>query len=203
MDISVKRLTDICGSLFGLLVFAPFLLGISLLVRIFLGSPVLFKQVRPGKNAKPFTIYKFRTMTDRRGSTGQLLPDAERLTRFGSFLRTSSLDELPELYNVLKGDMSFVGPRPLLVEYVPLYNDFQARRQEIRPGITGWAQVMGRNALSWDDKFAYDIWYVDNQGFWIDIKILFLTVASVLRRNGIDSDENVPMPKFTGNGRDS
>lgn len=193
-----KRAFDLFVSLTGLIVAAPLLLGLALLVRIFLGSPVLFRQVRPGMNAEPFEILKFRTMTDAVGPDGELLPDSERLTRFGRFLRASSLDELPELWNVLKGEMSLVGPRPLLMEYVPLYNQQQMRRHAMRPGITGWSQVNGRNAISWDEKFALDIWYVDNQSMLLDLKILFMTVASIVKREGINASQDVPMPKFTG-----
>ena len=167
-------------------------------VRRKLGSPVFFCQTRPGLNGKPFKMVKFRTMTDARGPDGQLLPDADRLTSFGRFLRASSLDELPELWNVLKGDMSLVGPRPLLVEYLPLYSPEQARRHEMRPGITGWAQVNGRNALSWDDKFKLDVWYVDHRSMWLDIKILWLTVRKVLVREGISAAGEATMTRFTG-----
>lgn len=194
----MKRALDIVASLVGLLLLSPLLLLLALLVRIFLGSPVLFRQVRPGMDARPFQILKFRTMLDANGPDGEPLPDAQRLTRFGRFLRASSLDELPELWNVLKGEMSLVGPRPLLMEYVPLYDATQRRRHEVRPGITGWSQINGRNAISWDEKFALDIWYVDNRSLWLDVKILFLTVAAIVRRDGINSSEEVPMPKFTG-----
>jgi lipopolysaccharide/colanic/teichoic acid biosynthesis glycosyltransferase len=193
-----KRALDIMASLAGLILLSPLLLLLALLVRIFLGSPILFRQIRPGLDANPFEILKFRTMLDATGPDGSPLPDAERLTRFGRFLRASSLDELPELWNVLKGEMSLVGPRPLLMEYVPLYNDSQRRRHAVRPGITGWSQVNGRNAISWDEKFALDVWYVDNRSMLLDFKILFMTVASILRRDGINATENVPMPKFTG-----
>ncbi|MEQ1539362.1 MAG: sugar transferase [Sphingorhabdus sp.] len=198
-----KRAFDIIVSLIGLIVAGPVLLIVALLVRIFLGSPVLFRQQRPGLNAEPFEILKFRTMTDSVGSDGQLLPDKDRLTAFGRFLRASSLDELPELWNVLVGDMSLVGPRPLLMEYVPLYNDRQMRRHDARPGITGWSQVNGRNAIGWNEKFALDVWYVDNQSMLLDIKILFMTVAAIVRRDGINASENVPMPKFTGSKGDA
>ena len=174
------------------------LLGLIWLVRRKLGSPVFFRQVRPGMNGKPFEMVKFRTMTDERGPDGQLLPDAVRLTPFGRFLRSSSLDELPELWNVLKGDMSLVGPRPLLMEYLPLYSPEQARRHEVRPGVTGWAQINGRNAISWEDKFKLDTWYVDNQSLWLDIKILWLTVKKVLVREGISAPGDATMPVFTG-----
>ncbi|MBK8375868.1 sugar transferase [Sphingorhabdus sp.] len=193
-----KRAFDLFVSLTGLIVAAPLLLALALLVRVFLGSPVLFRQVRPGQGTKPFEILKFRTMTDATGTGGVLLPDSERLTRFGRFLRASSLDELPELWNVLIGEMSLVGPRPLLMEYVPLYNEQQMRRHAVRPGITGWSQVNGRNAISWDEKFALDIWYVDNQSMLLDLKILFMTVASIVKREGINASQDVPMPKFTG-----
>lgn len=193
-----KRSFDILISFAGLVVAGPLLLILAVLVRIFLGSPVLFRQQRPGLDAEPFEILKFRTMTDAVGPDGELLPDKDRLTAFGRFLRASSLDELPELWNVLVGDMSLVGPRPLLMEYVPLYNDSQMRRHDARPGITGWSQVNGRNAISWDEKFALDVWYVDNQSMLLDIKILFMTVGSIVRRDGINASENVPMPKFTG-----
>jgi lipopolysaccharide/colanic/teichoic acid biosynthesis glycosyltransferase len=193
-----KRAFDIVVALVGLVFAAPILLILAVLVRFYLGSPVLFRQVRPGLSAQPFAILKFRTMTDAKGPDGELLPDKDRLTRFGRFLRASSLDELPELWNVLTGKMSLVGPRPLLMEYVPLYNEQQMRRHHVRPGITGWSQVNGRNAIGWDEKFALDIWYVDNQSMLLDIKILFMTVGSILRRDGINASENVPMPKFTG-----
>ena len=195
---TAKRAFDIFVSLTGLIVAGPLLLIVASLVRIFLGSPMLFRQQRPGLNAKPFEILKFRTMTDTVGPDGALLPDKDRLTGFGRFLRSSSLDELPELWNVLKGEMSLVGPRPLLMEYVPLYDETQFRRHAMRPGITGWSQVNGRNAIGWDEKFALDVWYVDNQSMLLDIKILFMTVASLMRREGINASENVPMPKFTG-----
>ena len=193
-----KRAFDIIVSLVGLIVAGPVLLIVAVLVRIFLGSPVLFRQQRPGLNAQPFEILKFRTMTDALAADGALLPDSDRLTAFGRFLRASSLDELPELWNVLKGEMSLIGPRPLLMEYVPLYNDTQFRRHAMRPGITGWSQVNGRNAIGWDQKFALDVWYVDNQSMLLDVKILFMTVSSLVRREGINASENVPMPKFTG-----
>ncbi len=167
-------------------------------VRRKLGSPVLFTQVRPGLHGKPFRMVKFRTMTDARDSSGALLPDAKRLTPFGRFLRASSLDELPELWNVLRGEMSLVGPRPLLMEYLPLYSPDQARRHEVRPGITGWAQVNGRNAISWADKFALDVWYVDHRSLWLDVRILWLTVRKVLVRDGISAAGEATMPKFEG-----
>jgi lipopolysaccharide/colanic/teichoic acid biosynthesis glycosyltransferase len=168
------------------------------LVRIRLGAPVFFRQRRPGLNGQVFEMIKFRTMTNECNSRGDLLSDAERLTTFGLFLRATSLDELPELWNVIKGEMSLVGPRPLLIEYLPLYSKEQARRHEVRPGVTGWAQVNGRNALSWEEKFALDVWYVDNQNFWLDVKILFMTVQKVFLRDGISADGAVTMPRFSG-----
>ena len=194
----LKRFFDLTASFFALVLLALPILLLMLLVRIKLGTPVFFRQVRPGLHGKPFVMIKFRTMTDQRGPDGQLLPDAERLTSFGRFLRSTSLDELPELWNVLKGDMSLVGPRPLLMEYLPLYSDEQARRHETRPGITGWAQVNGRNTIEWPEKFVMDVWYVDNQNFWLDIKILFLTIKKVLVRDGISAEGEATMPKFTG-----
>ncbi len=190
----IDLLTAIC-LLFGL---ALPLLALALLIRRKLGSPVLFCQVRPGLHGRLFTMVKFRTMTDECGPDGALLPDAQRLTPFGRFLRASSLDELPELWNVLKGEMSLVGPRPLLMEYLPLYTPEQARRHEVRPGITGWAQVNGRNAISWSDKFALDVWYVDHRSLWLDVQILWRTVRKVLVRDGISAAGEATMPKFTG-----
>jgi lipopolysaccharide/colanic/teichoic acid biosynthesis glycosyltransferase len=194
----VKRLFDFLVASLTLLFLALPLLALAWLIRRKLGSPVLFRQVRPGLHGKPFTMVKFRTMTDERGADGALLPDAQRMTPFGRFLRASSLDELPELWNVLRGDMSLVGPRPLLMEYLPLYTPEQARRHEVRPGVTGWAQVNGRNAISWPDKFALDVWYVDNQTLWLDIKILWMTVRKVLVRDGISAAGEATMSKFTG-----
>lgn len=194
----LKRSLDFSLSATALVVLSPVLAGLALMVRSRLGSPVLFSQVRPGLNGKPFRMYKFRTMTDARDAAGNLLPDSERLTAFGKWLRASSLDELPELINVLKGEMSLVGPRPLLMEYLPLYSPEQARRHEARPGITGWAQINGRNAISWEQKFALDTWYVEHESVWLDVKILALTVWSVLRREGISAAGEATMPKFTG-----
>jgi lipopolysaccharide/colanic/teichoic acid biosynthesis glycosyltransferase len=194
----LKRVFDLLASALCLLLLALPLAVLALQVRRKLGSPVLFSQVRPGMYGKPFTMVKFRTMTDARCPDGALLPDAVRLTPFGRWLRASSLDELPELWNVLNGDMSLVGPRPLLMEYLPLYSPEQARRHEVRPGITGWAQVNGRNAISWEDKFAMDIWYLDNRSFWLDIKILWLTVRKVLMREGISAPGEASMSKFKG-----
>jgi lipopolysaccharide/colanic/teichoic acid biosynthesis glycosyltransferase len=194
----MKRFFDfICAALGLLLLAIPFLLLVWR-VRRELGSPVFFCQMRPGLHGRPFRMIKFRTMTDARGSDGRLLPDADRLTAFGRFLRASSLDELPELWNVLKGDMSLVGPRPLLVEYLPLYSRVQARRHDVRPGITGWAQVNGRNALSWDRKLELDVWYVDNRSLWLDLRILWLTLRKVLAREGINAPGEATMPRFTG-----
>lgn len=194
----MKRVFDFVAASLALLLFALPLLALAWLIRRKLGSPMLFRQVRPGLHGKPFTMVKFRTMTDERGSDGALLPDAQRLTQFGRFLRASSLDELPELWNVLKGEMSLVGPRPLLMEYLPLYTHEQARRHEVRPGITGWAQVNGRNAISWDDKFALDVWYVDRRSLWLDLRILWLTVRKVLVRDGISAAGEATMPRFEG-----
>jgi lipopolysaccharide/colanic/teichoic acid biosynthesis glycosyltransferase len=194
----VKRVFDFVLALCAVIVLALPLVVLVWLVRRRLGSPVFFRQVRPGLHGKPFEMVKFRTMTSERGPDGQLLPDAVRLTPFGRFLRATSLDELPELWNVLKGDMSLVGPRPLLMEYLPLYTPEQARRHEVRPGITGWAQVNGRNAISWEDKFQLDVWYVDHRSLWLDIKILWLTVKKVLVRDGISAAGEATMPRFTG-----
>jgi len=197
----MKRGLDVAASALALLLLSLPLLLLLWLVRRRLGTPVLFRQTRPGLRGDPFEMIKLRTMTQACGPDGKLLPDAERLTGFGRFLRATSLDELPELWNVLKGDMSLVGPRPLLMEYLPLYTPEQARRHEVRPGITGWAQVNGRNALSWEEKFKLDVWYVDNRSFWLDIKILWLTVKKVLVREGISAAGDATMPKFTGSAR--
>jgi len=194
----MKRLLDIAVSLLGLLVLAPVFVVVACVVRRKLGAPVFFRQTRPGRDGKPFQMVKFRTMLDATDKDGNPLPDDQRMTRFGSFLRSTSLDELPELWNVLKGDMSLVGPRPLLMEYLPLYSPEQYRRHEVRPGITGWAQVNGRNALSWEDRFRLDVWYVDNRSMVLDIKILFLTVKKVLVRDGISEEGGVTMSKFNG-----
>ncbi len=193
-----KRPIDFVLSLTAIIILSPILLLIALLVRIKLGSPVIFKQQRPGMNEKIFTLYKFRTMTDDRDEKGELLPDEMRLTDFGKFLRASSLDELPELFNILKGDMSIVGPRPLLIEYLPLYNAHQRRRHEVRPGLTGWAQVNGRNAIGWEEKFNYDVEYVDNLSFFLDVKIIFLTIMKVLKREGINQEGRATMEPFRG-----
>lgn len=194
----MKRVLDFILALCGVLALAMPLLVLVWLVRRKLGSPVFFRQVRPGLHGKPFEMVKFRTMTDERGPDGLLLPDAVRLTSFGRFLRSTSLDELPELWNVIKGEMSLVGPRPLLMEYLPLYTREQARRHEVRPGITGWAQVNGRNAISWEDRFALDVWYVDHPRLWLDIIILWMTVRKVLRRDGISAAGEATMTRFTG-----
>jgi len=195
----LKRIFDIVASGAALLLLSPVILVVAIQIRRKLGSPILFRQIRPGKDGKPFQMIKFRTMKDAVDSAGNPLPDAERMTPFGQFLRASSLDELPELWNVLKGEMSLVGPRPLLMEYLPLYSKEQYRRHEARPGVTGWAQVNGRNAISWEDKFKLDVWYVDNQSFLLDLKILFLTVEKVLVRDGISGEGEATMSKFTGN----
>lgn len=194
----MKRFFDIVIAALALLLLAIPLLALIWQVRRKLGSPVFFRQTRPGRHGRPFQMVKFRTMTDAKGPDGRLLLDAERLTPFGRFLRSTSLDELPELFNVLKGDMSLVGPRPLLMEYLPLYTPEQSRRHEVRPGITGWAQVNGRNALGWEEKFKLDLWYVDHCSLWLDIKILWLTVRKVLVREGISADGEATMSKFTG-----
>ncbi|OAK61534.1 sugar transferase [Variovorax paradoxus] len=194
----MKRLVDTVAAALALLVLALPLMLIAWQVRRKLGKPALFRQARPGLNGRPFLMIKFRTMTNMRGADGELLPDAQRLTPFGRFLRASSLDELPELWNVLRGDMSLVGPRPLLMEYLPLYTAEQARRHEVRPGITGWAQVNGRNALSWEQKFALDVWYVDRRSLLLDLRILWLTVRKVLLRDGISAAGDATMPRFTG-----
>lgn len=195
----IKRLIDITASGAALVAFSPVLAVTAYKVKKNLGSPVLFKQTRPGLNGKPFEMIKFRTMKDATDKQGSPLPDSERLTPFGQKLRSTSLDELPELWNVLKGDMSLVGPRPLLMEYLPLYNSEQARRHNVRPGVTGYAQVNGRNAISWEEKFKLDTWYVDNQSLWLDIKILAKTVKQVLIKDGISANGEATMSKFTGN----
>ena len=194
----VKRLFDIFFALGWLVLFTPLMLVVAGLVRLKLGSPVLFIQERPGLRGRPFRMVKFRTMTDERGPDGQLLPDEVRLTAFGKFLRATTLDEFPEMWNVLVGDMSVVGPRPLLMRYLPRYDAFQARRMEVKPGVTGWAQVNGRNALSWEQKFAYDVWYVDHRTLWLDLKIVVLTFFKVFARTGINSDKAATMEEFWG-----
>lgn len=194
----MKRFLDVIGATVGLLLLSPILIAVSLLIWRQMGRPVIFRQIRPGRHGQAFQMIKFRTMRDARDKNGHPLPDTERLTRLGRFLRSSSLDELPELWNVLKGDMSLVGPRPLLMEYLPLYSVKQARRHEVRPGISGWAQINGRNAISWDEKFALDVWYVDNRTLWLDLKIIGLTIRKVLKREGISAVGEATMPKFTG-----
>jgi lipopolysaccharide/colanic/teichoic acid biosynthesis glycosyltransferase len=194
----MKRLGDFVVAGFGLVFLSPILAVLAVLVRVFLGSPVLFRQVRPGLNGECFELVKFRSMTERRDPHGELLADSERLTGFGRFLRASSLDELPELWNVVRGDMSLVGPRPLLVEYLPLYSAAQTRRHEVRPGVTGLAQVRGRNALSWQEKFELDVWYVDHHNFSLDVAIVFWTVKTVLKRKGVTSHGSPTMTRFTG-----
>jgi sugar transferase EpsL len=197
----VKRLFDLVLTLVTAPIWVPVLLGVALLVRLRLGAPVLFHQRRPGLHGEPFVLVKFRTMRDSTDVTGELLPDAQRMTPFGEWLRSTSLDELPELWNVVKGDMSLVGPRPLLMEYLPLYGKEEARRHQVRPGITGWAQINGRNATSWPQRFALDTWYVDHQSLWLDIKILGRTLARVARRDGISAHGSATMPRFTGFSR--
>jgi len=194
----MKRVFDLIAICFGLLFVLPVIAIIAILVRFKIGTPIIFSQHRPGLNNHIFNMMKFRTMTNECDTNGVLLPDSVRLVKFGKFLRSTSLDELPSLWSVLKGDMSLVGPRPLLVEYLPLYSGMQSRRHEVRPGITGWAQVNGRNSISWDEKFELDVWYVDNQSIWLDVKILWLTVKKVLVRDGITAQGDVAMPIFRG-----
>ncbi|MDA9003863.1 sugar transferase [bacterium] len=194
----LKRFLDIVLSLIGIVMLLPLFFFIALKIKKNLGSPVLFSQIRPGKHCKPFELVKFRTMKDKSNGLDANLPDSQRLTIFGARLRSSSLDELPELWNVLKGDMSLVGPRPLLMEYLPLYSKEQSRRHDVTPGLTGWAQINGRNAISWEDKFSLDIWYVENQSFFLDMKILLITVKRVFRRDGISTDGHATTEKFLG-----
>ena len=195
---NIKRLFDVCTSIAGLLLLAPFLFIIASLVKGKIGSPILFRQVRPGLQGKPFIIYKFRTMTNKRDGNGNLLPDSERLPRLGRFLRKTSMDELPEFFNVIMGDMSIVGPRPLLMQYLNRYTPEQARRHEVKPGITGWAQINGRNAISWEDKFKLDVWYVDNWSVWLDVKIVLMTVVKILKREGISQPGQATAEEFKG-----
>ena len=197
----MKRIVDILVSFFGIVLLTPIFLLVAFLIRKNLDSPVIFSQIRPGIDGKPFKMYKFRSMKNAIDTSGNPLPDAERLTPFGQKLRSTSLDELPELWNVLKGDMSLVGPRPLLMEYLPLYDKEQYRRHEMRPGITGWAQINGRNAISWEDKFKLDVWYVDNQSLKLDLKILLLTIKKVFIKEGISSSGEVTTSKFTGSNK--
>jgi len=194
-----KRLFDLLIAMTSLLVISPVLLVVAVLVRIVHGSPVLFGQKRPGLGGRPFRIFKFRTMTNARAADGGLLPDEQRLTPLGRFLRATSLDELPELFNILRGEMSLVGPRPLLVQYLERYSPEQARRHNVLPGLTGWAQINGRNTLTWEDKFRFDVWYVDHWSFWLDIKILFLTIWKVFKREGISQPGHATMEEFMGN----
>lgn len=196
----MKRLFDVFVGISGLILLTPVLSILVVLIWWQMGSPVLFHQTRPGLNGKPFRMIKFRTMHDAVDAHGKALPDVERLTTLGRFLRSSSLDELPELWNVLKGEMSLVGPRPLLMEYLPLYSHAQARRHEVRPGVTGWAQVNGRNGISWDEKFVLDVWYVDNQSLWLDLKIICMTIHKVIRRDDISAAGEATTSKFKGNG---
>lgn len=194
----MKRSFDVFVSLLALLALLPLMIGIAILVRWRLGSPVFFRQQRPGRNGVAFSLIKFRTMREEGDVNREGSDDAERLTRFGRMLRATSLDELPELWNVLRGSMSLVGPRPLLIEYLPLYSTEQMRRHEVAPGITGWAQINGRNSLSWEDRFALDVWYVDNRSFWLDMKIIFLTILRVIKHDGINAKGEATMPRFTG-----
>lgn len=194
----LKRLFDILLALFLVILFLPFYIIVSLLIIFKMGSPILFRQQRPGLNGRIFGIYKYRTMTNEKDKKGVLLPDDQRLPKVGKIIRSLSLDELPQIFNVLKGEMSFVGPRPLLIEYLDRYDDRQKRRHNVKPGITGWAQVNGRNAISWEQKFEYDVWYVENQSFWLDIKILWMTFLKVVKRSDISSDSSATMEKFEG-----
>lgn len=194
----VKRIFDLLLSIVLIVVLAPLMILVAILVAFKMGRPVIFKQQRPGLKGKPFYLYKYRTMTESLDAEGSLLSDEERLTGLGHCLRRFSLDELPQLFNVLKGELSFVGPRPLLMQYLERYSPEQARRHEVKPGITGWAQVNGRNAISWEEKFAYDVWYVDHANFWLDVKILLLTVLKVLKKEGISSQGEATMPEFMG-----
>ena len=202
MSRTLKRLLDISVAAFALIILSPLLAVVAVLVRVKLGSPIFFRQVRPGLEGRPFTLVKFRTMLDARDEHGEPRPDAERMTDFGRWLRSTSIDELPELWNVLKGEMSLVGPRPLLMHYLPLYSPEQARRHDVPPGITGWAQVNGRNAISWDEKFALDTWYADHWSLWLDLKILARTAASVVRSHVISAVGSATMPEFTGSASD-
>ncbi|HEX7117789.1 MAG TPA: sugar transferase [Longimicrobiales bacterium] len=197
----LKRGFDLLAACVGLVILAPVLAGVAVAVRVALGRPVLYRQLRPGRGGRPFVLYKFRTMREAYDERGRPLPDDVRMTRLGAFLRSTSLDELPELYNVLRGEMSLVGPRPLLPEYLPLYTAEQARRHAVRPGITGWAQVNGRNATTWEERLAQDVWYVDNRSFILDLRILLLTIAKVFRREGISHPGHVSMEKFRGTAR--
>jgi sugar transferase EpsL len=195
--LAVKYLADRCFAFLSLLLLAPLLICVALLVRLHLGPPVLFRQLRPGHRARPFWLLKFRTMTTQRDASGDLLPDAQRLTPLGRWLRSTSIDELPELFNILHGEMSFIGPRPLLMQYLPLYSSEQARRHDVKPGFTGWAQINGRNAVPWQEKFSLDIWYVDHQSFWLDLRIFLITIWKVIRREGISAAGEATVAPFT------
>lgn len=195
----LKRLFDFSVSLFGLILSAPILIIAYFLIATKLGKPVLFRQIRPGKNEVPFEIFKFRTMTDEKDSNGELLPDDQRMTKLGATIRKTSVDELPQLFNVLKGDLSLIGPRPLLMEYLPLYNEEQKKRHQVKPSITGWAQINGRNAITWEEKFKLDVWYVENQSFKLDMYILYKTVQNVLQKKDINATDHVTTEKFRGN----
>jgi len=203
MNALLKRTIDVIGAGVGLIALSPIMLVIAVLIRVNMRFPVLFRQVRPGKNARPFTLLKFRTMEDRFDAAGMVLPDSERLTQFGKWLRSTSLDELPQLWNVFRGDLSLVGPRPLLIEYLTRYSAEQARRHEVKPGMTGWAQVNGRNAITWEEKFRLDTWYVDHQSLMLDLRILFKTAWQALRREGISSSGHATMPEFVGSSNGS
>ncbi|MEH7226499.1 sugar transferase [Bacillus sp. JJ1566] len=194
----LKRIIDLLGALCILFMFSFLIIAIAIIIKIKMGSPIFFKQTRPGKHGKPFNIYKFRTMIDKRDDNGNMLPGKYRLTKIGVLLRKYSLDELPQLFNVIKGDLSLVGPRPLLTEYLNLYTLEQARRHNVKPGITGWAQINGRNAIDWDKKFELDLWYVDNQSFWLDIKILLLTIKKVIKKDGVNAKEHYSMERYKG-----
>lgn len=201
MSLDLKRLFDIFASFTALVLLSPMLALVAFGVRRGMGRPVLFRQMRPGLHGRPFKMIKFRTMIDAVGADGEPLPDAERLTRFGQFLRKTSIDELPELWNVLTGDMSLVGPRPLLMRYLDRYTPFQARRHEVRPGLTGWAQIHGRNAIPWEKKFELDVWYVDHRSFWLDVRIIAATVWRIVRQEGVSAGDHVTMPEFMGSGK--
>ncbi|WP_325050509.1 sugar transferase [Falsibacillus albus] len=196
----MKRLFDLTMSLVLIICFLPLFLVVAISIWMMIGGPIIFKQQRPGLNNRPFSLYKFRTMTDRRGPEGELLPDFQRMTRIGSFLRKYSLDELPQLFNVVKGELSLVGPRPLLMEYLPLYNLEQIKRHDVKPGITGWAQINGRNSISWDERFSLDVWYVQHCSFRLDLKIILITIVKVIQSKGINQADSVTMAKFQGSG---
>jgi lipopolysaccharide/colanic/teichoic acid biosynthesis glycosyltransferase len=200
---ALKRVLDVLVAAMATVIISPLLAVIALLVFVKLGTPVFYRQERPGMNGKPFDLIKFRSMLEAYDTAGRPLPNEQRVTRFGQLLRSLSLDELPELWNILKGDMSLVGPRPLLTDYLPLYNERQFRRHEVKPGLTGWSQINGRNSISWEEKFELDVWYVDNASFSLDLKILFMTVLKVLRREGISHEGNVSMPRFLGSGNEN